>query len=181
MIRSKIEKTVQEQNTNIVKEFSLDKENSALNRLISELKKETKLSGKNFQDEVKNFKNLFSLDNNDGVFTKLEKKLIEQLADIKGEIIKLNAKKEVENTTTIQGNEFEDKVYYYSQDKFSDMCEIEKVGNRIGIIPRSKVGDILLTLNSDSRGAGRKIVIEAKSDESYNMKKLEMSLKSKEK
>ena len=40
------------------KEFSLDKENSALNRLISELKKETKLSGKNFQDEVKNFKNL---------------------------------------------------------------------------------------------------------------------------
>ncbi len=177
MIRAKIEKTVQQQNVSIVEEFSLDKENSALNRFISELKKETKLSGQNFQDEVKNFKNLFSLDNDDGVFTKLEKKLIEQLADIKGEIIKLNTKKEVEKTTTIQGNEFEDKVYHFTQDKFSDMCEIEKVGNRTGIVQRSKVGDVLLTLNSDSRGAGRKIVIEVKSDESYNMNKARDELK----
>ena len=42
---------------------------------------------------------------------------------------------------------------------------------------RSKVGDVLLTLNSDSRGAGRKIVIEVKSDISYTMNKARQELK----
>ena len=176
-IRSKIQQTLKEQNASIVEEFSLDKEDSSLNRMISELKKENQNSEGNFQKEVEKIKHLFSLDNESGIFTKLEKHFNEQLGEIKGEIIKLNTKKEIEQNTTIQGNVFEDKVYYFAQNKFSDTCEIEKVGERVGLISRSKVGDVLLTLNSDSRGAGRKIVIEVKSDTSYTMNKARQELK----
>ena len=155
-MKSKIQSILEEQNNTIVKEFSLDKEGSALNRLISEIKKQNENSDDNFQKEVSKIKDLFSLDNEEGVFTKLEKKINEQFEQIKEQLIKINVKKEIEKNTTIQGNIFEDKVYYFAQDKFSDTCEVEQVGNRTGNIQRSKVGDVLLTLNSDSRGAVEK-------------------------
>ena len=176
-MKSKIQSILEEQNNTIVKEFSLDKEGSALNRLISEIKKQNENSDDNFQKEVSKIKDLFSLDNEEGVFTKLEKKINEQFEQIKEQLIKINVKKEIEKNTTIQGNIFEDKVYFFAQDKFSDTCEVEQVGNRTGNIQRSKVGDVLLTLNSDSRGAGRKIIIEVKSDDSYTMNKARQELK----
>ena len=176
-MKSKIQSILEEQNNTIVKEFSLDKEGSALNRLITEIKKQNENSDDNFQKEVSKIKDLFSLDNEEGVFTKLEKKINDQFEQIKEQLIKINVKKEIEKNTTIQGNIFEDKVYYFAQDKFSDTCEVEQVGNRTGNIQRSKVGDVLLTLNSDSRGAGRKIIIEVKSDDSYTMNKARQELK----
>ncbi len=176
-IKSKIQTTLEDQISNIVKEFSLDKEGSALNRLITEIKKQSAHNDDNFQKEVGKIKDIFSYDNEKGVFTKLEKNINDQFKDIKEQLIKINVKKEIENNTTIQGNVFEDKVYYFAQDKFSDTCEVEKVGNRTGNIQRSKVGDVLLTLNSDSRGSGRKIIIEVKSDDSYTMNKARQELK----
>ena len=58
------------------------------------------------------------------------RKKLTRIWTIKEQLIKLNVKKEIEKNTTIQGNIFEDKVYYFAQDKFSDTCEVEQVGNR---------------------------------------------------
>ena len=59
-MKSKIQSILEEQNNTIVKEFSLDKEGSALNRLISEIKKQNENSDDNFQKEVSKIKDLFS-------------------------------------------------------------------------------------------------------------------------
>ena len=74
---------------------------------------------------------------------------------IKDELLKINYKKQIESNTTIQGNEFEDKVFYFGQDKFSEKCEVEHVGN-ILVNLEEKVGDVLLTINSDLVGSGKK-------------------------
>ena len=60
-IKSKIQTTLEDQISNIVKEFSLDKEGSALNRLITEIKKQNAHNDDNFQKEVGKIKDIFSL------------------------------------------------------------------------------------------------------------------------
>ena len=74
-IKSKIEETLKDQNESIVQEFSLDKKDSALNRLILELKNENKNSGENFAGEVKKFKNCFRLMMKTAFFQNLKIKL----------------------------------------------------------------------------------------------------------
>ena len=175
-IKSKIEETLKDQNESIIQEFSLDKKDSALNRLILELKNENKNSGENFAGEVKKIQKLFSFDDENGIFLKFENKIMDEVKLIKDELLKINYKKQIESNTTIQGNEFEDKVFYFAQDKFSEKCEVEHVGNILGKL-RRKVGDVLLTINSDLVGSGKKIVIEVKSDESYKMNKARQELK----
>ncbi len=53
----------------------------------------------------------------------------------------------------------------------SDTGDIaDAVSNTVGIVPRSKVGDLVITLGPDSAAAGARIVVEAKEDASYTLK-----------
>jgi hypothetical protein len=47
---------------------------------------------------------------------------------------------------------------------------VEDTGNTVGVIPRSKVGDAVVTLSPDSVAAGARIAIETKEDASYTLK-----------
>ena len=87
------------------------------------------------------------------IFSEFDKKVGERLA-IEG----------VEKKTTIGGKIFEDAVTDFIVDKCSEGVITEAVGNIAGAIPHAKKGDVLITMGSDTVGAGRKIVVEIKNE-----------------
>ena len=145
---SRIEETVKlhlkEKVDEIVNEFSLDNDETALSRLRSSISKEIKII-----DE-----------NNNKLFVELR----EALGIEKGK--KLEAEKGTE-----KGREFElslyDRVAALGR-QLGDTTEM--VRGQVGSIPRRKVGDYVICLGETCSAPGRKIVIEVKKEQGYKLR-----------
>ena len=71
----------------------------------------------------------------------------------------------------VHGTEFEGRVGNFVRELCSASGDLfEECGTNTGLIPRSKVGDFLVTLGPDSAAAGASIVVEAKESASYSFK-----------
>jgi len=153
------------------KEFSLDQEDSALSRLV-----------KRVQDAHTKISAEFSLDNQESALARMKRELVELFeaqqrqaddfqAHVKSALESMQIRREEAARSTIHGDIFEETIVVEVMRRASDAGDIaEAVGNLVGNVPRSKVGDLVITLGPDSAAAGARIVVEAKEDASYTLK-----------
>ncbi len=181
----------------VVKEFSLDEENSALSRLVS-----------NVDRAERTISSEFSLDNEQSAFSRLNRMLAETqgaitksltldddgspLARLKKELLELlgnadkknvefqqqvrvalaeisTARKEAERSTR-HGEVFEDAVYEYVARESQHAGDIATpTGATTGLIKNCKKGDCLIELGPSCTAAGERIVVEAKQHGGYTL------------
>jgi hypothetical protein len=166
-----LERNLGEKVASVVGEFSLDDENSALSRLVGRV--ESAQSQINAQ---------FSLDNPESGLTRivqriesLERAQTERSHEFEQRITaildKLVVRREESRRSTQHGNEFELRVGERLQAVCIDGDDVlEAVGTTTGTVPRSKVGDFVVTLGPDSAAPGAIIVVEAKARDGMTLK-----------
>ena len=205
-----VESQLRLQREQILQQFSLDKGDSALSRLVKELERKhgdltTELKGRvdhvvrefSFDVEDSALRRLvdrvdqahrkitreFSLDEDNSALGNLRKQLlgvldeheqrnvafqqmvVEQLGRMQG------AKAEADRGTR-HGLTFEQALFGFVQRLAQPAGDIAAfMGNETGAIRHNKKGDVVLTLGADAAAAGARIVIEAKQDASYSLRR----------
>ncbi len=124
----------------------------------------------------------FSLDNPESGLTRivqriesLERTQTERAREfetrVTGILDKLVMRREESRRGTQHGNDFEALMADRLQASCIDGDDVlEAVGTTTGLVPRSKVGDFLVTLGPDSAAPGAAIVVEAKAREGMTLK-----------
>jgi hypothetical protein len=155
----------------MVGEFSLDRPDSALSRLVGRV-----------EAAQKDITREFSLDNAESALSRLRNEVQAQLAglgeaqtafqqQVVGLLSSMAARKEAESRSTTHGAVFEEEVGRELRAVAGPAGDIvEDCGTTPGQIPRSKVGDFVVTLSPDSAAPGARIVVEAKESGSYTLK-----------
>jgi hypothetical protein len=155
----------------VVGEFSLDNADSALSRLVGRV-----------ESAQRTISAEFSLDAENSALARMRRELMGVLdahkesatqfqQQVLGALEAMKARREASARSTTHGHEFEAEVYRFiaaSATRAGDVAEA--VGETSGAIPRSKVGDALITLGPDCAAAGSRIVVEAKEAANYTLR-----------
>lgn len=193
------EKTLADQREQILSQFSLDKPESALNRLVTELKKsngdlmrEFDLNAddsalKRLMDGVegaqRKITSEFSLDEEGSALARMRKQLLETFekqskenqqfqTEVRASLAAMQARRQEAERGTRHGLDFEDAVYDFINDRSQKAGHIATpTGNTVGRRGRSRVGDAVVELGPEHSAAGARIVVEAKEDRSYQLAK----------
>jgi len=122
---------------------------------------------------------------------KLEKKITEEVKTLSDDIEKIlqelkieKATKDIKEKSTAKGATHEDNV----QQALSEIAVgdvIERTGEIVGLVPKSKVGDHVVKLSSNIKVGDLKIVFESKSANTYNsssaiIKELDTAIKNRD-
>lgn len=208
-MRSQVAQALQRQSDVITAEFTLDRPESALSRLVRELKDRHGDLERNLGEKVSSVVGEFSLDNEDSALSRLvgrvegaqrqisaqfsldnpesgltrivrriesfERAQTERSREFETRVTalleKLVTRREESRRSTAHGNEFELRVGEQLQQHCLGPDELlDAVGDTTGSVPRSKVGDFVVTLGPDSAAAGAAIVVEAKASGVYTLR-----------
>jgi len=208
-LRQQVSEALLRQSDAISAEFTLDRPESALSRLVRELKERHGDLERNLGEKVSSVVGEFSLDNEDSALSRLvgrvesahgqisaqfsldnpesgltrivqrietfERSHTERSREfetrITGLLEKLITRREEAKRSTLHGAEFEHRVGEQLQSHCLSADDLlDAVGEAVGLIPRCKVGDYLVTLGPDSAAPGAGIVIEAKASGGYTLK-----------
>ncbi len=192
------EKTLAEQREQILNEFSLNNDQSALSRLVSELKKSNgDLMGafdlneegsalKRLMDGVENAQRRitseFSLDDENSALARMRKQLLDVFeqqgkenqefqTEMRASLAAMEARRQEAQRGTRHGLDFEGAVYDFIHDRSQKSGNIAKqTGTEMGRLNR-RVGDVVIELGPEHSAAGARIVVEAKEDSSYRLAK----------
>lgn len=163
-------KNVQE---HVIGQFSIDQPNTALNRL--------KTIVQTSQLEVVR---AFDLNDPGSALARINRELGERLVkmateqasfreEVRGILLRLEARQEERAQTTSHGLIYEDEVgSALSRLARAGGHVCEATGMTTGVIRNCKVGDFMLTLSDDCAGAGARVVVEAKSAGGYTLTKI---------
>jgi len=155
----------------VVQEFSLDNEQSALSRLV----RRVETTQKQISDE-------FSLDSENSALARMKRELTQMIKEqdntarefqtqVVSALDAMRARKAAEAASTTHGHDFQLAGFEILQGLATRANDIaENTGNSTGLIPRSKVGDAVITLSPDNAASGARIVVEFKEDASYTHK-----------
>ncbi len=140
----------------VVDEFSLDKEDSALNRLV-----------RNVDRAQMTITREFSLDDDTSALARLRREMLGLLEkqtqtnhsfqeDVKVALAKMTARREEAQRSTRHGVAFEDAVCSYLAHHAQQTGDVAtRTGQTTGLIRNSKVGDCVIELGPDCAAAGR--------------------------
>lgn len=155
----------------VVQEFSLDNEQSALSRLVRRVES----AQKQISDE-------FSLDAENSALARMKRELTQMIeaqnqaaqqfqTQVVSALDAMRARKAAEAGSTTHGHDFQQAGFEVLQDLATRAGDIaEDTGNTTGLIPRSKVGDAVITLGADNAAAGARIAVEFKEAGNYTLK-----------
>jgi hypothetical protein len=167
---SRLVRSVERAQRTITAEFSLDNETSALSRMAKQLDRTTNTLEAHL-----------SLDNDASALSRLRRELMtvvqssdesnrRLLEEVKVTIGQLVARREEAARSPAHGFIFQDEVFAAIERLARSGGDIiEDVANRPGIIARCKKGDAVVTLGSEHVAAGARIVIESKDDAGYKV------------
>jgi hypothetical protein len=197
--QGKLTQTLQGKIENVVKEFSLNDDNSALSVLVKKVTHaQQMISGEfsldNDQSALCKLTKLLkstdtaihdnlTLDNDASALSRLKRELVTILdaqaktnrefqEEVKIAVATITAKKEADRQTTRHGLVFEQALFTYLQEycrQTGDMAEF--VGFTTGLIKSCKTGDCVIELGPEQSAAGARIVLEAKEEANYGMRK----------
>lgn len=163
-------KQVRTENADLTKELDLTNEESALGRLIQKVERAQ-------QTIVAEF----SLDNEKSALKRLLNQLEGELKDqrevgekfqteVRASLESMKARKEERTKGTGHGLDFEQALYGWLQSNCTGHV-VDSTGNSTGAIKNCKVGDVVVQLDPEHRAAGARIVFEAKKDQGYSLQK----------
>ena len=154
----------------VVKEFSLNDDESALSR-FKKLLEQTNST----------INNHLSLDDDDSALSRLKREMFQLLSDqreinqkfqeeVKTALQVMVARKQEAERSTQHGLVFEEAVYEKIQHEAQKTNDIATAtGNKTGLIKNNKVGDCVIELGPESSAPGSQIVIEAKENATYQL------------
>jgi hypothetical protein len=163
-------KALQTKIDTVIKEFSLNEENSALSRLVQ-----------NVTHAQRTITNEFSLDNDASCLSKLKRELVDLLAtsekknqqfqeEVKVSLAKIVTQRQEAERSTRHGLAFEDAVCDFLIHQSQHVGDIATpTGHTTGLIKNCKVGDCVVELGPDSAAPGAKIAVEAKEEGGYSL------------
>ena len=164
-------KALEERIGQVAGEFSLDKEDSALSRLVSRVESaQSRISSE------------FSLDEEGSALARMRRELLDVLErerrsnaefqrEVTSALAAMTARRQEVEKTTQHGLVFEDAVFALLLNRRGEGETVERTGNTTGLIRLSKRGDFVMTLGPESAAPGARIVIEAKEDQSYSLQR----------
>jgi hypothetical protein len=162
---------VQDAQRRISNEFSLDNDQSALNRLKGIVEK---------TDSA--IRSHLTLDDEKSALSRLKRELLDTLKqheqtnnkfqqEVSNALTAMIARKQEADRSTRHGIEFEDGVCVFLNDLCQQTGDIaEATGNKVGLIKNTKVGDCVITLGPDGAAPGACIAVEAKEVQGYDVK-----------
>lgn len=184
---------------NVVQEFSLDDENSALSRLVKRVETAEETITKEFSlDEqgsaLSRLSSVISgakeaidsnltLDSDKSALSRLKREIVTILekheqkeehfqTTVQAALEAMKAQREEAARSTQHGRDFEDVVAELIQKEAQKAGDLPShTGSTAGAIPRFKVGDVVVELGTDCAAAGERFVIEEKEDASYTLAK----------
>lgn len=199
-LRGRIEKMLQDavqmQRTAVLSEFSLDRPDSALSRLLRELeansgrlteelsldKEDSALARLVARVEAAAAKSVqeLTLDNETSALNRLRVTLEDRIAALAvsqdgfhRQVLETLARFDERERTKATGTQHGFAFEFDLLNSISGLAEgandaFEATGERTGVIRNCKVGDGVVTIGPDKFGSGKRIVFEAKEDKSYN-------------
>lgn len=154
----------------VVAEFGLDKEDSALSRLVTRV-----------ETAQRSLTSELSLDNENSALQRLQRMLQKSQATLLQNqqglsnrldtaIQLMNARREEAAKSTRHGIEFEAALGEHLRSVMAGTADIvQDTGATTGLKPNSKVGDYVITIGPEKVAAGARIVIEAKESASHDL------------
>jgi hypothetical protein len=177
MVRTELEA----QRQKITREFSMDHEDSALRKLLKQLENKHLSLGEGLNAQVNQLVDQLTLDNEAGALSRMRKQLAEVLKEIQKEnqafqqevrnkLLVEAVTKQERAKGTLHGLDYEAKV----GERLKPLVEawqdtLEHTGSTTGTQKSCKVGDYVITLVSDDKAGGHRIVVEAKDDKNYSI------------
>jgi hypothetical protein len=176
-----------EQRAHILREFSLDRKDSALSRLFGEfsldddrsaMSRLSKMLAATSEQIGKNF----TLDDESSALARLKRELqgtIEQIArdnvefqaQMREAIARIDTRKKSDASTTRHGVAFEERLGALLADEAQRLNDLhEATGDTTGAIKQCKKGDHVIELGADSAAAHARIVWEAKEKQGYSLR-----------
>jgi hypothetical protein len=155
----------------VIDEFSFDKGDSALNRLV-----------KRFEQAQRQISAEFTLDSGGSALSRMRRDLLGPIEQIRNDnnnfqqsviaaLEAMKARKAESLASTRHGDEFQVAALSFIERACQDAGDIlERTGGKPGKIKFCKVGDGVITLGPDCYAAGANFSLEAKEDASYDLK-----------
>ena len=177
-----VKRNLEEQRATLLGEFDLNRDQSALSRLVKQMKDGQGTLETNFKETIGKLASEWSLDNEGSSVARFKKdvaasieKLVESQHSFQKEVVRelgaLQQKRAVEAQTTRKGATFEEALGNVVRSEAEKARErFDAVGLNVGEIKNCKKGDFVIELGPDSAAPGERIVIEAKEDAGYSLK-----------
>jgi len=155
---------------NVVREFSLDSDDSALSRLM-----------KRVETAQRQISAEFSLDSEQSALSRMKRDLtglIESLkresTEFQGNVLAaleaMKARKQESRASTAHGRDFEEAALQFVEDLCQQAGDIPiRTGNTTGAVRHCKKGDCIVRLGPDTDAQGANIVLEMKENASYTL------------
>jgi hypothetical protein len=201
-LRAQIEQvlatSLRDQSAEVLRQFSLDHKDSALARLVGELRSSQGELSRDLKSQVDLVMREFSLDHKDSALSRLVKNLtlddeqsalarlrrelktaVDELvahngqfhSDVRATLAALDARKQEAARSTRHGASFEEALgglLAAEAQRFGDVYQA--TGATTGIIKNCKVGDHVICMGPESAAPGAAIVFEAKEDKSVDLR-----------
>jgi len=163
-------KALQTKFDEVMKEFSLNEKDSALNRLVQKV-----------TAAQQTITNEFSLDSDNSCLSRLKRELKELLADsekknrdfqeeVRVSLAKIITIRQEAERSPRHGLEFQDAVCEFLSRQSQHAGDVATpTGHKSGFIKNCKVGDCVIELGPDSAAPGARIVVEAKEVSGYTL------------
>ncbi|MCE9581597.1 MAG: hypothetical protein K8T20_03670 [Planctomycetes bacterium] len=177
-----VKKNLEEQRSTLLGEFDLNKEQSALSRLVRQMQDGQGSLEKNFKETIGKLASEWSLDNENSSVAKfkrdvaasMEKMFLGQTAfqqAVMKELEGLRQKRASEAVSTAKGATFEVALGDVLRAEAQKAREIfQPVGLHVGEIKNCKKGDFVHEFGPESAAPGERVVVEAKDDAAYGHK-----------
>jgi hypothetical protein len=174
---SRLVRKVEAAQQTITREFSMDNDQSALSRMSTVIKKATSAIDDNL-----------TLDKEQSALFRLKRELLDVLerhekqaigfqAEVKASLAEIRGKREEAARSTAHGNTFQHLVGEFVFREAQRCGDIPaNTSSHAGAIKYCKVGDFTVTLGQDSAAPGERIVVEAKDDASYDLLKAQAEM-----
>jgi hypothetical protein len=186
-LRRSLEDALTEQRQQILREFSLDQQGSALSRLVGEFSLDDEASAMSRLSKMLSAtseqigKNL-TLDDEASALARLKRELfgaIEQIArgnvefqmQVREALARIDTRKREQARSTTHGIDFEERLGALVAGEAHRLGDLfEATGGITGAIRQCKKGDFVTELGAESAAAHARIVWEAKEKQSYSLR-----------
>jgi hypothetical protein len=171
-MRLAVDGELTDNNEKVLAAFDLNRPESALSRLVAQVQGVQRAIRNDFTlDDPQSALSIMlrELDTTLEEYEKRNQAFRDEVSKKLGEIAGI---KGTQDRSTLRGGVFEDAVSEFVLKNAMGSGDVgRRTGSTTGIIKNCKVGDCTIELGADSRFAGESLVIEAKEDASYDLKK----------
>ena len=181
-IEQALDGALRAQSAEVLRQFSLDHKDSALSRLVSEMKDSQGLLSRDLKAQVELATREFSLDHEQSALSRLQKTVLgavqeltrnhaEFQGDVRARLAALDARRGEAARSTRHGGEFEEALGQLLATESQRVGDVHQaVGATTGAVRNCKVGDHIVAMGRESAAPGALLVFEAKENRACDLR-----------